>query len=485
MAKVLIECSGCLTKLNLPDASKLGKKIRCPKCQTVFLAERFEDDDNEDLVEAVGDDDEDEVELEDYDDEPKSKKQPVRTRNRGGNTKTAQPSATATRGSQRSKTGRKSNKKSESSSKGLLIGGGIAGIIVLIGGGLFLSGAFSESGNASNTPSPNLDSAAGSSESAPSPSVASATPSTTPAASPATTPPAPGTNDAPATPTSPASTPVALSTSNSATVPPTASVPSPAQTKLSKTLELKWFPENVEMIFQIKVSELTKAALLKGLFESPQAKKQFGDIQKQLGINPTDIETITMGSSDIKSMSSPSLPGGFPGQSPVTPPGPWRGTIVLRTSKPVLHSAILKDAPELKAIQHSGRSLFQFPPPKFPISGLPGQPMDLPPNPTTAPTSNPTTRPTSNPMTRPTTIATSPNLPDGTTTQGAPIQSPVEFGGWVADENTVLIGPIKELRDTIDRGETTKTRADYGFADSSTHILIAVLPVNPVEFFKK
>ena len=51
MAKVSIECPGCFAKLNLPDRSKLGKKIKCPKCAEIFVAETPDDDDTEILDE--------------------------------------------------------------------------------------------------------------------------------------------------------------------------------------------------------------------------------------------------------------------------------------------------------------------------------------------------------------------------------------------------------------------------------------------------
>ena len=44
MAKVSVECPGCAAKLNLPDRSKLGKKIKCPKCEEVFTAEAPNED---------------------------------------------------------------------------------------------------------------------------------------------------------------------------------------------------------------------------------------------------------------------------------------------------------------------------------------------------------------------------------------------------------------------------------------------------------
>ena len=42
--KISVECPSCLAKLNLADSSKLGKKIRCPKCTEVFTPEASDDD---------------------------------------------------------------------------------------------------------------------------------------------------------------------------------------------------------------------------------------------------------------------------------------------------------------------------------------------------------------------------------------------------------------------------------------------------------
>lgn len=47
--KISIQCPGCLAKLNLADSSKLGKKIRCPKCSDIFVAKPADDEDLDDL----------------------------------------------------------------------------------------------------------------------------------------------------------------------------------------------------------------------------------------------------------------------------------------------------------------------------------------------------------------------------------------------------------------------------------------------------
>lgn len=48
---VTVECPGCSAKLKMSDDSKLGKKVKCPKCSGIFVArlsdDEFEDPDND------------------------------------------------------------------------------------------------------------------------------------------------------------------------------------------------------------------------------------------------------------------------------------------------------------------------------------------------------------------------------------------------------------------------------------------------------
>ena len=113
MTNVSIECPGCLAKLNLPDQNSLGKKIKCPKCAEVFVAEAADGGDDEWA-----------------DDEEELSSRPVQRRKRPSD------------GSEK----KNSKKSSEGGNKGLLIGGGIAALAFVVGGGLFLSGVF-RSGN--------------------------------------------------------------------------------------------------------------------------------------------------------------------------------------------------------------------------------------------------------------------------------------------------------------------------------------------------
>jgi zinc-ribbon domain len=111
--KISVECPSCLAKLNLADSSKLGKKIRCPKCTEVFTPEAPDDDDFEDELE----------------DEPK----------RGGSKKSSSSGAASAKGA---KKGAKKGGASGGGSNLPVIIGGVLGLLALIGAGAFFSGIF-------------------------------------------------------------------------------------------------------------------------------------------------------------------------------------------------------------------------------------------------------------------------------------------------------------------------------------------------------
>ncbi len=112
MAKVSVECPGCGAKLSLPDRSKLGKKIKCPKCSDAFVAEAPEGDDDVDSF-----------------DEDEAPAKSASSRKRGGGV-----------------AGKKSSGKKSSGESGgnnaALIGGGVAAAVVLLIAGLFFAGVF-------------------------------------------------------------------------------------------------------------------------------------------------------------------------------------------------------------------------------------------------------------------------------------------------------------------------------------------------------
>ena len=122
--KVSIECPACAAKLNLSDSSKLGKKIRCPKCSEVFVAEAPDDELFED------DDDLFEDDMEEDDDQPA----PSSSKKRG--------SATGKEPAKGAKKGTKKGAPPPSGPNVPLIIGGVVGLLALVGGGLYFSGIF-------------------------------------------------------------------------------------------------------------------------------------------------------------------------------------------------------------------------------------------------------------------------------------------------------------------------------------------------------
>jgi phage FluMu protein Com len=108
--RITIECTHCGAKLSLADSSKLGKKIKCPKCSEVFVA--TSDDDADDELEDVEDQIEDEEE-----------------------TPALQRSKAAAAGKKKAAShgGKGKKGKKSGSNLGLIIGGAV-GVVVLLGG---------------------------------------------------------------------------------------------------------------------------------------------------------------------------------------------------------------------------------------------------------------------------------------------------------------------------------------------------------------
>lgn len=335
MAKVSIECPGCLAKLNLADRSKLGKKIKCPKCAEVFVAEAPEDDD-------------DDTEMQDEDDAPAKS---------SGRRKRGAPVG-----------GKKPSKKGGGSGGGnnaALIGGGVAVLALVLVAGLYFGGVF---GGKQPLPAP----PAAVVEAAPPPVV----------------------------------------------VPPKVEI-SPTE----KMLALRWMPADTELILHVKVSDIWQAPLLKGLIENPETVKQVQEIQKHIGVGPADIESVTLGVSDLKGIQSASMMAAM-GMPPAA--NQFKGLIVARSKKPLSQSAILQASPELKSVEYNGKSYFLLPTPP----GPPGQPV-------------------------------------------------VEAGGWVADANTVVMGGMNELKSAMDKGETVTPRKELSFVDATSHVVLVVAPKDP------
>lgn len=351
MAKVSVGCPGCAAKLNLPDSSKLGKKIKCPKCEQIFVAESLDG----------GDEDADSF------DEDEAPAKSVGSRKRGS----------------RDSTGKKSGgKKSGGESGGngaVLIGGGVAVAVVLLIAGLFFAGVF---GGAKAELAP--------------PPVAEAAPAAVPVA------PAPI---------------------------------SPAE----KTLALRWMPADTELLIHVKVSDIWAAPLLKSALELPQTATVVADFQKQTGMLPTEVESVTVGVADLSGAmlrsKAPSgangaaaPPPGF-GSSGMMPPNPFgnlrpedqRFVGVIRTKKSIDLNALMQVTGENQQKEHQGKTYFEAPlKPSQPSSGV-----------------------------------------------------------WAPDANTLVFATMKDLLATMDRGETVTPRKEFTGIEHASHFILASIVQEP------
>ena len=342
MAKVSVECPGCFAKLNLPDRSKLGKKIKCPKCAEVFVAEAPDDDD-------------DDTEMLDEDDAP-AKASSRRKRPAVGG-------------------GKKPSKKSGGSGGGnnaALIGGGIAGLLVLVVAGLYFGGVFGGK--------------------QPLPAVV-----------------------AEVVPVAP---------------PPVVAAPKVEISPAEKMLALRWMPADTELLIHVKVADIWQAPLLKAALDTPQVAAGVADFQKQMGLLPTEIESVTLGVADLtgallRSKSAggpPAAPPGF--GSDLMPPNPLanirpedrRIVVVVRTKKTVDLVALTQAVPGVQQKEQNGKKYVEVPNPP-PQTG--------------------------------------------------------SSAGWAPDSNTLVLGTLADLLATIDRGETVTPRKEFAGVDHTSHLLLA------------
>ena len=338
--KISVECPSCLAKLNLADSSKLGKKIRCPKCTEVFTPEAPDDD--EDFED-------------DIDDEPK----------RGASKK---PSA----GGAASKGAKKGANKGGSSGGGSnlpVIIGGAVGLLALVGAGLFFSGIF----NSKPLPAP---------------------------------PAMPSMTLAPPAPVAPA--------------PP----PPPQISPAEKVLGLRWMPAETDVIIHAKLAEIWQAPLLKEPLKSPTIATGLKEFEKQFGMPPSEIESVTFGFVDLTAGVAKKLAAGPPAGVPGFPAGPpfpmmspeeFHYVVVVRTKKPIDWKLISQTIPNGGLKDKNGKSYFE-------VTGNPMQPAN---------------------------------------------------GGWSPDSNTLILATSKELMTTIERGETVVPRKEFAGINHLPHLVVA------------
>ncbi len=336
--KISVECPSCLAKLNLADSSKLGKKIRCPKCTEVFTPEAPDDDEDFD---------------DDIEDEPK----------RGASKKPSSGGAAASKGA---KKGAKKGGSSGGGSNLPLIIGGVVGLLALVGTGLFLSGIFSSK----PLPAP------------------------------------------------PVMQPMTMA-------PPAPVAPPPPQiSPAEKVLGLRWMPAETDVIIHAKLADIWQAPLLKEPLKSPTIATGLKEFEKQFGMPPSEIESVTIGFVDLTAGVAKKLGAGPSAGVPGFPAGPAFPMIspeeihyvtVVRTKKPIDWKLISQTIPNGGLKDKNGKAYFE-------VTGNPMQPAN---------------------------------------------------GGWSPDSNTLILATSKELMATIERGETVVPRKELAGINHLPHLVVA------------
>lgn len=329
-----VECPACMATLKVPE-DKLGKKIRCPKCSEVFVAEASE-------------------EVEDFepDDEPRP------SRGKGP--------------------ARKAAKKSGS---GVLIGAIVGGIAFVVVAFVVFRLVTSGGGNGAapqvtQTPVP------------------AAAPAAAPAADPAAamaaamrgahgSMPTGSAHGAPAgpaahgsavaaVPVQPAAAPAPAAVASSTATSPSATA-RPAFVSQSASgaakLDLSWIPADTELAINLRPAAIWNAPALQQALKHPFVLLGVGQMQAMTGITPTDIDGVTVAlklpETKVPGAAQEALPEGValsPGAE-VPEVANLQPVIVVHLKKPLLESVWERPDFPLQVADYAGQTVRKFSPP--------------------------------------------------------------------------------------------------------------------------
>lgn len=310
---VAIECPACLATLKVPD-DKLGKKIRCPKCSEIFVAEASEAAEDFDLEEE---------------------RRPAR-----------------------GKGGVKKGGKKQSGS-GLLIGGIVGGVALVAVAGVVIF--LMSSGGDDAVP----QAAQVAPVATPSPTAA---PAGDPAAAMAASMGAHGAMPAGAAHGAPQSAPAATPVASPA-IPPTTNGPAAAFVSQSSSgpakLDLSWIPADSELIIDLRPAAIWAAPALQQALKHPMVFMAIGPMQAMTGIVPADIESLTVAMKlpDPRAAAAPTN-GVAPSPGAEMPQiGNLQPVIVVRLKKPLLESVWERPDFPLETTEYAGQTVRKFSPP--------------------------------------------------------------------------------------------------------------------------
>jgi hypothetical protein len=205
-----------------------------------------------------------------------------------------------------------------------------------------------------------------------------------------------------------------------------------------KQLNLAWLPADTELIVSIRVADLWNSPLIQSLVEKPEMQQNIGLIREGIGLEPGDIESITLGVAELsetaKSMA-PDIPDPtmmmMAGMSPDFNDVP--GAFVIRTSKPVDIQKILSFirqsdesvADKIQKTQHNGKEYFRMPDPDVENSN----------------------------------------------------EEDSEFIAlFAADSKTIVFGPEEHVKTAMNNNGRAGDSSRFAFVDAGQHLLIAFVP---------
>ena len=148
--------------------------------------------------------------------------------------------------------------------------------------------------------------------------------------------------------------------------PPVAVVPT-GPTPAEKVLGLRWMPANTDLLVHVKVGEIWQAPLLKGPLSDPSLAGGLHMFQNVTGVPPADVETVSVGIVDfiatgIKAIAA--TPQAAPNVAPRVPPPSAEDIhyiLVLKTRKPLDFDSIAKSVPNATLQEKNGKKYFAVP----------------------------------------------------------------------------------------------------------------------------
>jgi predicted Zn finger-like uncharacterized protein len=305
-----ITCPHCATRLKLKDTGSVGKKVPCPKCKQPFVVEAppESEEDEFDFGEEVS---EAEEEMDEEPPAPAARKKPA--------------------------------KKSSGGSKApLIIAGGVVGVLLVAGLGLYAMGVFS---GAKDEPPP----------------IAAAQAEPAKPADPAEPVRPTEAEQKPADPVAaaaPAAVPGAFSAPPGASAKLDAKFPSkPA----AKEIDLAFLPPDADMLIVLRVADLWQAPLVQSLAKTYLPPEALAAMKESVGLAPEDIESITFAGSASKIVvdTAQAHASAAAGGGPVAVADPAshdaKTLVTIRTKKPVDAMSLKLTRQGVTENEHAGK----------------------------------------------------------------------------------------------------------------------------------